>query len=52
MVSKLARGYELLRFSYSTGGQSGRFGVNGILLVCMLGMGMLGGLPLYVMFWI
>ena len=46
MVSELARGYEMLGFSYLVGGQSGGFGVNGILLFAVVATGVLNGLSL------
>ena len=52
MVSELARGYELLGFSYLVGGQSGGFGVNGILILSALAAGMTGGLSLQGILWI
>lgn len=51
MVSELARGYEMLGFSYLIGGQSGGFGVNGILLLAVLTVGMPNGLSLWVTIW-
>lgn len=48
IVSELARGYELLGFSYFIGGQSGGFGVNLLLLTTVYTMLNLGTLSLAV----
>lgn len=46
LISELFRGYELLGLSYFVGGQSGGFGVNAVLLVVCLSVGLLQGITL------
>ncbi len=50
MVSELARGFEMLGFSYLVGGQSGGFGVNAFLLICMVVASFLSPLSLPMVF--
>lgn len=52
MVSELARGCQMLGFSYLVGGQSGGFGVNGILLCSVLAVGVIYGLSFGIVLWI
>jgi O-antigen/teichoic acid export membrane protein len=46
MVSELARGFEMLGFSYLVGGQSGGFGVNAFVLLCIVVASLLSPLSL------
>ena len=49
LVSELARGYDMLGFSYLVGGQSGGFGVNALLLLSAITMGALSPFSLTTM---